>query len=104
MSERYSVIYTKSALEDLRSIYSYIAGEYGDEDAAAKRVRKIRIAIRTLDMFSGRYPCHRDTSLHIMPAGRYRVIYVIDDEKKTAGIRRIFASRQNIGYLLKREQ
>ena len=53
--EKYTVIYSPEAMDDLRSIYSYIAFKLKEPDIAKKLVDKIRNDIRKLDEQPERY-------------------------------------------------
>ena len=56
MSESYTVVLSPQAIEDLRSIYSYIAYELQVPNIAQEQISRIRNGIRALDFLPFRYP------------------------------------------------
>ena len=56
MSESYTVVLSPQAIEDLRSIYSYIAYELQVPNIAQEQINRIRNGIRALDFLPFRYP------------------------------------------------
>lgn len=55
MTDRYKVIYSPAAKNDLRGIYRYIAFELLEPKIAADQVNRIREIYRKLDVFPEKY-------------------------------------------------
>lgn len=55
MTDRYKVIYSPAAKNDLRGIYRYIAFELLEPKIAADQVNLIREIVRKLDVFPEKY-------------------------------------------------
>lgn len=55
MTDRYKVIYSPAAKNDLRGIYRYIAFELLEPKIAADQVNRIREIVRKLDVFPEKY-------------------------------------------------
>lgn len=55
MSDKYSIVYSPEAKNDLGSIYSYIAFDLKVPDTAEGQINRIRKEIRALDFMPLRY-------------------------------------------------
>ncbi|MDD7739108.1 MAG: type II toxin-antitoxin system RelE/ParE family toxin [Fusicatenibacter sp.] len=94
MTERYSVSYSESALDDLREIYTYIANELLVPETAAAQVRRIRKEVRLLDLMPGRHvlvewePWH-SMEMHQLPVDNFIVYYLVNNEAGTVTVVRI---------------
>ena len=83
MTEKYEVSYSPAALDDLRTIYSYIAYECSSPTNAQNQLNRIRKKIRSLDTFPERYqktdiPPWADREVHRLPVDHYIIFYQID--------------------------
>lgn len=103
--EKYTVIYSPEAMDDLRSIYSYIAFKIKEPDIAKKLVDKIRNDIRKLDEQPERYaPVEwepwKSMGMRKLLIGNYVVLYLTDNGQKEVSITRIFYGSRNIEKII----
>lgn len=105
MSDGYSVIYSPTALDDLRAIYSYIAEELLAPQAAANTVNCIRSDIRKLDQFPEK---HRQVEwepwasmgMRIMPVKNFVIYYLVDKEAYIVTIVRVFYGGRDVEHII----
>ena len=101
MTDNYNVGYSVDALDDLREIYSYIANELLVPQTAAAQLGLIRKKVRTLDFMPARYalvnwePWH-SMKIHQLPVDNFIVYYLIDYEKRSVTVVRIFYDSRDI--------
>jgi addiction module RelE/StbE family toxin len=105
MTEMYQVRYAPAALEDLKSIYSYIALTLKAKQTAAKQVNRIRQTIRTFDTFPERYAqvdWEPWASLGMRKAtvDHYVVFYQVSRDKKEVTVVRIFYGGRDIQHII----
>ena len=103
--EKYTVIYSPEAMDDLRSIYSYVAFKLKEPDIAKNLVDKIRNEIRKLDEQPERYaPVEwepwKSLGMRKLPIGNYVVLYLTDNGKNAVSITRIFYGGRNIEHII----
>ena len=97
----YLIIYSDEALQDLREIFEYIAGELREPVIAAAQVNRIREQIRSLGQFPARNkkvpwePWH-SVGLRQMPVDNFIAFYTIDDNQTAVQIVRIFYGKRDI--------
>ncbi|MGI6555705.1 MAG: type II toxin-antitoxin system RelE/ParE family toxin [Pseudoramibacter sp.] len=101
MTDRYTINYSPNALDDLREIYTYIANELHVPETAAVQVNRIRKAVRSLDFMPARHtfvewePWHL-MKMHLLPVDNFIVYYLIDNDKMTVSVVRIFYGGRDI--------
>ena len=101
MTDSYKVGYSVDALDDLREIYSYIANELLVPETASAQLGCIRKEVRSLDFMPSRYalahwePWH-SMKMHQLPVDNFIVYYLVDDEKRTVTVVRIFYGGRDI--------
>ena len=100
MSE-YRVEYSGEALDDLRSIYDYIVFELLAQHYAQNQVRRIRDAIRGLEVFPRKHPIvewepWKSNDVHKMPVDHYVVYYIVNDQELSVSVIRIFYGGRDI--------
>ena len=105
MSKTYRVQYSPAALEDLKSTYSYLAFHLKEVRTAKNQVRRIRTAIAELSSFPSRYPPvlwepWRGKGMHKLPVDRYVAYYLVNEQKKSVKIVRIFYGGRDAERLL----
>ena len=105
MTDSFHVTYSPAALDDLRSIFSYIAYELLATQAAINQINRIRKQIRSLDTMPERYDKvdwepWASMHMHKLPVDNYIVFYLIDKEKMTATIVRIFYGGRDIENII----
>ena len=101
MTDSYKVGYSVDALDDLRKIYSYIANELLVPETASAQLSRIRKEVRSLDFMPARYalvdwePRH-SMKMHQLLVDNFIVYYLVDDEKRTVTVVRIFYGGRDI--------
>ena len=101
MIDSYKVGYSVDALDDLREIYSYIANELLVPETASAQLSRIRKEVRSLDFMPARYalvdwePWH-SMKMYQLPVDNFIVYYLVDDEKRTVTVVRIFYGGRDI--------
>ena len=105
MSTKYKIIYSPLAVDDLRSIYLYIANTLKAKLAATNQANAIRKAIRALEIMPERFSIYESKSLHSatfhkLPVNNYVVFYIVDKEKHIVTIVRIFYGCMDIDNAL----
>ena len=100
----YRVVYSETALNDIRSIYTYIGYELSAPDAADQLIRRIEEKIRKLNLFPEKYeiiPWEPWKSMNVrrMIVNRYTVLYSVGHPEQTVNILRIVYSSRDIRSL-----
>ena len=77
----YKIIYSPESLDDLRTIYSYIAFEKLASKNAIDQVNRIRKAIRSLDLFpeghsTVEWEPWASMQMHFLPVDNFIVYYL----------------------------
>jgi plasmid stabilization system protein ParE len=106
MTEHYEIIYSPIALDDLKSIYSYIALNLKEKGIAAKQVSRIQKHIRGLESLPARFALVEwepwsSMGMHKMPVGNYVVYYLIEDQAHTVSIVRIFYGGRDVENIIR---
>ncbi len=107
MIQTYRIEYAAVAVKDLLDIYHYIADELLAEENATDQVNRIRTAIRTLDAFPKRHavvewePWH-SMEMRMLPIDHFAAYYLVDAEKRTVSIVRIFYNGRNVEEIVSR--
>ena len=102
----YSIIYSPESLDDLRSIYMYIAYELCAGDAAKRQVDRIRSAIRKLDTFPEGHS-HIDwepwasIGMHYLPVDNYIVYFLVNNNSQSVSIVRIFYGGRDVEQIIR---
>lgn len=94
MSDRYTVVYSPEALNDVKDIYTYISDELKVPDTAGKQVNRIRKKICALDFMPSRYEIvdwepWKSMKMHRMPVDHFVVFYLVDADMMAVTIIRI---------------
>jgi plasmid stabilization system protein ParE len=105
MTEGYKVQYSPAALDDLKSIYSYIAITLKAKQAAVNQVKRIRQAIRSFDTFPERYAQvdwepWASMGMHKAPVDHYIVFYQVSHDRKEVTAVRIFYGGRDIEHMI----
>ncbi len=108
MNEQYNIIYSPKALNDLESIYTYIAFDLQAGQTAQNQVNRIRDHIRKLDTFPEAFILvdwepWQSAGMHKFPVDNYVVCYMIDPEEMTVSIIRIFYAGRDIEGIVNSE-
>ena len=102
----YKIIYSPESLDDLRSIYMYIAYELLAGDTAEKQVNRIREAVRKLDVFpEGHSQVNWEPwvslGMHFLPVDNYIVYYLVDNDSRSVSIVRIFYGGRDVEHIIR---
>lgn len=97
----YKVIYTPLAVEDLKSIYKYIAFYLKAPQTAQSQTNRIRYSVKALSEFPERnkvvdWEPWKSLCMHQLPVDKYIVFYQVNKIDKTVKIVRIFYSGRNL--------
>ena len=101
----FHIEYTKSASDDLRQIYLYIAEQLQAPETARQQVRRIMAAIRSLEDLPLRYRMYdeepwRSRGLRVLPVDRYLVLYLPSEADAAVRIVRIVYGKRDISRQL----
>ena len=104
MNDRYDVVYSPEALEDLRNIYSYIAFTLLAPGTAKGQVDRIKKEIRSLDFMPARNPIvnwepWKSLRMHKVPVDNFVVFYTIDNNSSVVTIIRILYGGRDIANI-----
>ena len=88
------VFYTKSARQDLRSIYDYIAFSLFSPETARIISEKIMKTVRSLESMPERNPLYkeepwRSQGVRFIPMQKYLIFYTINNDSETVSVVRI---------------
>ena len=97
----YLIIYSDEALQDLREIFEYIAGELREPAIAAAQINRIREQVRSLGHFPARnkkvaWEPWRSIGMRQMPVDNFIAFYTIDDTQHAVQIVRVFYGKRDI--------
>lgn len=101
MTDSYKVGYSVDALNDLREIYAYIANELLVPETARAQLMRIRKEVWSLESMPARYalagwePWH-SMKMHQLLVDNYIVYYLVDDEKRTVTVVRVFYDGRDV--------
>lgn len=98
---KYSIILSPEALNDIDSIYSYIADTLREKEIAIKMIRQIENNILSLNELPNRFRLYdeepwKSRGLHIMSVKKYLVFYIPDDENQTVNVLRVIYGSRDI--------
>ncbi len=104
----YKVIYTPLAVEDLKSIYKYIAFFLKAPQTAQSQTNRIRHSIKALNEFPDRnkvvdWEPWKSLYMHQLPVDKYVVFYLVNKTDQTVKIVRIFYSGRNLEDIVANE-
>ena len=106
MNNKYTVIYSPEARNDLRTIYTYIRNVLKEPKTAKEQSVRIRDQIKTLDTFPERHTLvdwepWQSLGMRKMPIDNYIIFYLTDKENQIVRIIRILYAGRNIEKILK---
>lgn len=98
---KWTVNYTNTAEQDLRSVYDYIATTLCAVDTAKNLVRQIMDEIASLDEMPNRYAKYdkkpwKDRGLRFVSVRNYVIFYLPNEKTKTVSIIRIMYGGRDI--------
>ena len=100
----YKIDILPDALRDIVNIRSDIIGKYNDIYNADMVVDRIFSEISSLNSLPKRAPVRLETAkrqLRFLKAGRYTVVYCVDDESASVKVYGVFHSRRDILEIIK---
>lgn len=108
MTNKYSVIYSPAARDDLFAIRRYIADKLKAPTTATKLAKRIRDSIKELDTSPERYvrvewEPWQSMNMRHYPVGNYEIFYVVDNENAVVTIVRIFYGGRDIENIISNE-
>lgn len=101
----YAVTYTPVALDDLETIYNYIAHTLGNRIAADAQEGRIREEIKKLNIFPLRYeqvswePWH-SLGVRWLPIDNFLAYYSVDEAAKEVSVLRIFYGGRDVEHII----
>ena len=109
MTNKCRVIYSPEAVDDIKSIYRYIAYDIKSVRNAEAQINRIRSKISKLDLFPKKFvqvewEPWASMGLHQMPVDNYLVYYLIKEREQLVIIVRIFYNGQNIELIINEEK
>ena len=101
MSEKYQVVYSPQALDDIKGIYAYIAFSLNAVATARKQVERIRKEIRSLSTMPERYVLVQwepwnDLGLRKMAVNNFVVFYLVKKREHMVTVVRILYGGMDI--------
>lgn len=106
--KQYTIYYSDEALDDIKTIYQYIAVERQEPTGAVCVVNRIRAYINDLYFFPSKYPQVQwspwnELGIRNMLVKKYIVFYQIDETNQKVNILRIFSCKQDIPNIIKQQ-
>ena len=103
--DKYQIVITPKAKEDLIDIGDYISFILLEPETAEKFIRGLRRSISQLQYFPKKFPAIQDyilkyRNIHYMPHKNYFVFYQVDDKKRKVVILRVGHKNRNWKYIL----
>lgn len=104
--DKYEILITKPAENDLREISRYIADELMEPDTARRFLKRLSEKIMSLETMPNRYAVVNDEYLkfkgyRLICADRHLIFYRTDDELKRVYITRVLNERREWSDILK---
>ncbi len=104
MINRYEVVYSSKALEDLRNLYRYIALKLKVPGTAKRKNERLRKAVRSLEYLPARHAVYdaepwKSMGMHKLSVDNHVIFYLIDEVNFVVSIIRIVYSGTNVDDL-----
>lgn len=108
MTDKYSVVYSPAAVEDLKSIFSYIADNLKEKQTAINQTERIRKKIKGLDTLPLRFSRvnwepWKSMDIRKTTVDNYVIYYRTNSKDMLVTIVRIFYGGRNIEEIIKSE-
>ncbi len=109
MADRYSVVFSPQARDDLHLIRRYIREKLLMPEAADRTVERILKACEDLDVFPERHRIVEwepwaSLQIHIRPVGNYNAYYSVNRETHTVCVLRVFHSGRDTESVIQKER
>ena len=104
--KEYAVQYAPLAVEDLRSIYHYIAHNLKEPSVALNQTKRIRQRIQSLSMMPSRHalvdwePWH-SMQMRKLPIDNYIVFYSVAEDTHSVTVYRIFYGGRSVAEIIR---
>ena len=97
----YLIIYSDEALQDLREIFEYIAGELREPAIAAAQINRIREQVRSLGHFPARnkkvaWEPWSSIGMRQMPVDNFIAFYTINNDTSAVNVVRVFYGKRDV--------
>ncbi|MBE5792551.1 MAG: type II toxin-antitoxin system RelE/ParE family toxin [Clostridiales bacterium] len=98
---KWNVIYTEQAVQDLRDIYEYIAFNLLEPETAAKQVQRIMADITKLEMLPMRHQLYqrspwKERGLRVLQTDNFLSFYLPLEQQNTVSVIRIMYGKRNV--------
>ncbi len=95
------IVYSAQARQDIRNIYEYIAFQLFAGETAARQIKRIFAAIRSLEQMPMRYPQYsnkqwKNKGLRFVPVDNFLVFYHVDEKNRKVSVVRIMYKGKDI--------
>lgn len=89
MTNKYRIVYSPKAYNDLRAIYAYSAFDLKEVRTAQRQVDRIRAVVNKLDILPERHEVidwepWASMGMRKVYADKYIVFYIVDNDKKNS--------------------
>ncbi len=106
MDEKFIIVYSSNAVNDLQIIHDYIGVNLKSVDTAYKQVKRIRDRVDSLEFMPKRHKLvewepWNSLDIHQVVVDNYVIFYKVDNKNKTVSIVRIFYGGRNIEEIIK---
>ena len=98
---KWNIVYSEQAAQDLRDIYEYIAYNLLEPETAAKQVQRIMADILKLETLPMRHQLYhkspwKERGLRVLPTDNFLSFYLPIETKNTVAIVRIMYGKRDI--------
>ncbi|MBQ8506946.1 MAG: type II toxin-antitoxin system RelE/ParE family toxin [Clostridia bacterium] len=98
---KWNIVYSEQAAQDLRDIYEYIAYNLLETETAAKQVQRIMADILKLETLPMRHQLYhkspwKERGLRVLPTDNFLTFYLPVEEQSTVAIVRIMYGKRDI--------
>lgn len=105
MENKYSIIYSAEARNDLKKIKSYITSVLLSPQAASTQTKRIRESARRLELMPERYAAvdwepWYSLGVRKVPVDNYVIFYYVDNLTQEVNILRIFYGGRNVEEII----
>ena len=100
----FTVIYSDTAIDEIRDMRRYISHDLDNPEAARKWYRKIISSAESLAAFPKRYGVRCQDSygndMRVFPVKKYNILYSVNDSNNTVNISRVIYGGRDIDSLI----
>lgn len=103
---KYKVVIAQSGRHDIEAMKKYILAHFKYKELAENFSRKMKKAIKTLDVFPGSHKStgfeYRGYIIYLKPYNSYLLFYVVNESQKMITVLRIMQDGMNWQFIIKR--